>query len=60
MCEYCDGGDIISVQAKQPNKVFPLSKAIEILSFVIRGLECLHDSGYIHRDIKAENILMKN
>lgn len=38
VCEYCDGGDIISVQSKQPNRVFTLEKASEILSFVIRGL----------------------
>ena len=24
VCEYCEGGDILNVQAKQPNKVFTL------------------------------------
>jgi serine/threonine protein kinase len=24
ICEYCDGGDLLSLQAKQPNKVFTL------------------------------------
>jgi hypothetical protein len=24
VCEYCDGGDLITVQSKQPNKVFTL------------------------------------
>lgn len=23
-CEYCNGGDLLSYQAKQPNKVFDL------------------------------------
>jgi hypothetical protein len=27
ICEYCEGGDIITVQSKQPNKVFTLQKA---------------------------------
>ena len=28
ICEYCDGGDLLNFQAKQPNKVFALKKAI--------------------------------
>lgn len=27
ICEYCDGGDIVTVQSKQLNKVFSLEKA---------------------------------
>lgn len=58
ICEYCSGGDLVNVQAKQPGKVFKLERAVSIMSQVIRGLECLHDQGFVHRDIKAENILM--
>jgi serine/threonine protein kinase len=40
--EYCDGGELIDLQAKQPNKVFTLAKAAEYLSQVIIGIEALH------------------
>ena len=32
VCEYCNGGDLLNYQAKQPNKVFTLKQATEILS----------------------------
>lgn len=38
LCEYCDGGDLINLQAKQPGIIFTLEKSIEILSHVIKGL----------------------
>lgn len=59
ICEYCDGGDLLNAQAKQPNKVFELKKATEIMAEVIHGLELLHSMGYLHRDIKSQNILLK-
>lgn len=58
--EYCDGGDLINYQAKLPNRVFNLQKATEVLAEVIIGLEQLHQEGYLHRDIKSQNVLIKN
>ena len=55
--EYCNGGDLKKDQAKQPNRVYSLEKATKILSDVIRGLEVVHTQGYLHRDIKIDNIL---
>lgn len=42
ICEYCDGGDLLNVQTKLPNKIFKLDAATEVLAQVIRGLEYLH------------------
>lgn len=58
--DYCDGGDLVNLQACFQNKVYPLNLAIEYLSKVILGLEQLHLQGYLHRDIKPQNILIKN
>ena len=46
--EYCDVGDIISLQAKQPNRVFKLNSASEYLSHILLSLEALHCRGYMH------------
>jgi serine/threonine protein kinase len=59
LLEYCDGGDLINYQAKLKDKVFTLEKASEALSEVIIGLEKLHQEGYLHRDIKSQNVLIK-
>ena len=58
--EYCDGGDLVNYQAKLKDKVFPMDKATEVLAEVILGLETLHAEGYLHRDIKSQNVLIKN
>ncbi len=58
--EYCNGGDLMNLQATQPNKVFSLELATKYLSQVILGLEALHKRGYLHRDIKPQNVLVKN
>ena len=55
--EYCNGGDLAATQATFKDKVFDLDSAVEILADVIRGLEYLHNSGYIHRDLKLQNVL---
>lgn len=44
---------------KQPDKVYSLDEATRILSDVIRGLEVVHTKGFLHRDVKVENILVK-
>lgn len=56
--EYCNGGDLKKDQIKQPNRVYSLDNATTILADVIRGLEVVHTQGYIHRDIKIDNILV--
>ena len=59
ICEYCDGGDLLKHQAKQPNKVYKLDDCLEILEQVIKGLEFIHRNNYLHRDLKSQNILVK-
>lgn len=58
--EYCDGGDLVNYQAKLKDKVFTIDRATEVLAEVIIGLETLHKEGYLHRDIKSQNVLVKN
>jgi len=55
--EFCDGGDLKNyVETKGKLK---LTEALDILKQIASGLAYLHKMGYIHSDIKPENILAK-
>lgn len=41
-------------------KSIPLTRAINLLIDILKGLEKAHESGILHRDIKPNNILLSN
>lgn len=43
---------------KQVDKIYQLNETATVLADVIRGLEVVHKNGYLHRDIKIDNILV--
>ena len=59
LMEYCEGGDLHDFQLQQKEKVFSIKQATKILADVIRGLEEIHRKGYVHRDIKLTNIMIR-
>jgi len=40
------------------SKTVPVGESFRIIRSVLRGLEAIHTAGYIHRDIKPQNILL--
>jgi serine/threonine protein kinase len=51
--EYCEQGNLLTYQAKLPGKIFPLKQAIKVIVEVMKGLKCIHEKNFIHRDIKS-------
>jgi serine/threonine protein kinase len=59
--DYLPGGDLffhLSQRVKQSRPGFAEAEAKVLLAEVVLGLEHLHGHGYVHRDVKAENVCL--
>ncbi|XP_010502765.1 PREDICTED: serine/threonine-protein kinase D6PKL3 [Camelina sativa] len=57
--EFCPGGDLHSLRQKQPGKYFPENAARFYVAEVLLAMEYLHMLGIIYRDLKPENVLVR-
>ncbi|KAJ7949040.1 Protein kinase [Quillaja saponaria] len=57
--EFCSGGNLHSLRQKQPNKHFTEEAARFYASEVLLALEYLHMLGIVYRDLKPENVLVR-
>ncbi len=58
--EYCDKGNLNTKVTESPSGVLSLEETFHISWDVVKGLEYMHRKNLIHRDIKAENILLSS
>ncbi|EPS68031.1 viroid symptom modulation protein, partial [Genlisea aurea] len=57
--EYCSGGNLHCIRQKQPQKHFSEEAARFYASEVLLALEYLHMLGIVYRDLKPENVLVR-
>ncbi|KAG7558994.1 Protein kinase-like domain superfamily [Arabidopsis thaliana x Arabidopsis arenosa] len=57
--EFCPGGDLHSLRQKQRGKYFPEQAARFYVAEVLLAMEYLHMLGIIYRDLKPENVLVR-
>ncbi|NP_001131231.1 Serine/threonine-protein kinase D6PKL2 [Zea mays] len=57
--EFCPGGDLHVLRQRQPGKHFPEHAARFYAAEVLLALEYLHMLGVVYRDLKPENVLVR-
>ncbi|XWS12978.1 hypothetical protein CRYUN_Cryun37aG0136000 [Craigia yunnanensis] len=57
--EFCPGGDLHTLRQRQPGKLFPEQAVKFYVAEVLLALEYLHMLGIIYRDLKPENVLVR-
>ncbi|XP_039070316.1 serine/threonine-protein kinase D6PKL2-like isoform X2 [Hibiscus syriacus] len=57
--EFCPGGDLHTLRQKQPGKRFREQAVKFYVAEVLLALEYLHMLGIIYRDLKPENVLVR-
>lgn len=58
--EFCSGGNLHTLRQKQPNKYFAEEAARFYASEILLALEYLHMLGIVYRDLKPENVLVRD
>lgn len=56
--EYCSGGELF--QRIQSNNSFNEKTAALYMKQILSSINYLHEKGFVHRDLKAENLLFEN
>ncbi|KAK6133144.1 hypothetical protein DH2020_033183 [Rehmannia glutinosa] len=58
--EFCPGGDIHTLRQRQPGKYFSEQAVKFYVAEVLLALEYLHMLGIVYRDLKPENVLVRD
>lgn len=56
--EYAKGGSVRQFLTRRRNRSVPLKLAVKQALDVAKGMAYVHDLGFIHRDLKSDNLLI--
>ncbi|KAF7806362.1 protein kinase PINOID 2 [Senna tora] len=59
LMEFCPGGDLYASRLRQPRQRFPIQSAKFYAAETLLALEYLHMMGIVYRDLKPENVLVR-
>ncbi|XP_003558331.3 serine/threonine-protein kinase WAG1 [Brachypodium distachyon] len=59
LIDYCSGGDLHSLLRRRPGGRLPVAAARFYAAEVLLALEYLHVLGFVYRDLKPENVLLR-
>ncbi|KAK7328383.1 hypothetical protein VNO77_22488 [Canavalia gladiata] len=57
--DFCPGGDLFTARQRQPRKRFTISSTKFYAAETLVALEYLHMMGIVYRDLKPENVLVR-
>ncbi|CAK4618167.1 hypothetical protein LEN26_011679 [Aphanomyces euteiches] len=58
--EYCNQGDLLTVQQREPTGRFDLARGLQYFRDILLGIQFMHKHNLAHRDLSLENVFVQD